>query len=97
MDDTPIVPGDAHPAFEHEGAAHEILTDAELDLRNWAPSHEPIPTNAGNLSTNAMPGPPITGETVASPTQIPAAAAPATTTEGSVAETTTDSEVKEGA
>lgn len=62
VDDTPIVPGDVHPAFSEVEAARQVLTDAEDDLRNYQLNVEPIPSQAGNLGTGAMPG------SVASPT-----------------------------
>ncbi|KXX78724.1 Sphingolipid long chain base-responsive protein LSP1 [Madurella mycetomatis] len=37
LDDTPIVPGDARPAYAHASQARQILNDAEDDLRNWRP------------------------------------------------------------
>ncbi|TKA80872.1 hypothetical protein B0A49_03162 [Cryomyces minteri] len=55
LDDTPIVPGDAHPAFDGAEVARQILNDAEDELRAWAPSHEPIHSSAGGLAANAMP------------------------------------------
>ena len=55
MDDTPVVPGDAHPTFAHTEEAREILNRAEDDLREWQPSYEPISSNAGGLASNAMP------------------------------------------
>ncbi|GAB7346670.1 hypothetical protein MBLNU459_g1796t2 [Dothideomycetes sp. NU459] len=57
LDDTPIVPGDAHPTFEHAEAAREVLNSAELELREWQPTISPIHSNAGALGSNAMPGP----------------------------------------
>ncbi|KAL9049402.1 MAG: hypothetical protein Q9162_007238 [Coniocarpon cinnabarinum] len=50
LDDTPIVPGDAHPTFENADKGRAILNDAEEDLRAWQPSWEPIPSNAGAMS-----------------------------------------------
>lgn len=61
VDDTPIAPGDVHPAFAEVEAARQVLTDAEDDLRNYQLDIEPIPSNAGTLGVGAMPG-------VASPT-----------------------------
>lgn len=55
VDDTPIVPGDAHPTFTHAETAREVLNVAEDELRAWTPDVEPIHTNAGGLGTNAMP------------------------------------------
>lgn len=56
VDDTPIVPGDVHPAFAEVEAARQVLTDAEDDLRNYQLDIEPIPSKAGNLGVGAMPG-----------------------------------------
>lgn len=56
LDDTPIVPGDAHPTFERSDEARDILNVAEEDLREWTPTYEPISSNAGALASNAMPG-----------------------------------------
>lgn len=55
LDDTPVVPGDRRPRFEHAHQAHQILTDAEEDLHYWRPSLEPVPTAAARLGTNAVP------------------------------------------
>ncbi|KAJ5670026.1 uncharacterized protein N7477_005389 [Penicillium maclennaniae] len=46
IDDTPVVPGDARKAYEHELDARAVLEDAENDLRNWRPSVEPITSYA---------------------------------------------------
>ncbi|KAA8574625.1 hypothetical protein EYC84_003876 [Monilinia fructicola] len=35
LDDTPIIPGNTRPAFEHAEQARQILNDAEDDLRDW--------------------------------------------------------------
>ncbi|KAJ9626492.1 hypothetical protein H2203_004125 [Taxawa tesnikishii (nom. ined.)] len=56
LDDTPIVPGDAHPPYEDVEVAREILNDAELELRQWRPNVTPIRSAAGALGANAMPG-----------------------------------------
>lgn len=61
LDDTPIVPGDAHPVFENVEAGREILNVAEDLLRNWQPNLEPIHSNAGSLGVGAMPGGGLTG------------------------------------
>jgi len=55
VDDTPIVPGDTHPAFGGYEAARQVLNDAEGDLRDYELFVEPIPSQAGNLGTGAMP------------------------------------------
>ncbi|KAK6355066.1 hypothetical protein TWF696_004191 [Orbilia brochopaga] len=54
LDDTPVVPGDARPAYDLERDARQILADAEEDLRNWTLELEEVPTNA-QLDANAMP------------------------------------------
>ncbi|EKV04852.1 hypothetical protein PDIG_86530 [Penicillium digitatum PHI26] len=50
IDDTPVVPGDARRAYDHEPLARQILEDAENDLRRWEPSVEPITTATGRES-----------------------------------------------
>jgi len=62
LDDTPIVPGDSRPEFEHADQARQILNDAEEDLREWQPNLEPVHSNAGGMGANLMPG---EGSTVA--------------------------------
>lgn len=44
IDDTPVVPGDARQAYEHEQDARQVLEDAENDLRAWRPHLDPIVT-----------------------------------------------------
>jgi hypothetical protein len=56
LDDTPIVPGDAHPSFTGVEEARDILGRAEEELRDWSPSGlEAVESNAGALASNAMP------------------------------------------
>ena len=55
LDDTPIVPGDVRPGFEHGNQARQILNDAEDDLRDWTPELEDVPSNT-TLSNNLLPG-----------------------------------------
>ena len=55
LDDTPVVPGDTRPAFEHAHQARQVLNDAEEDLRDWAPNLEPIHSTATELGSNLMP------------------------------------------
>lgn len=55
LDDTPVVPGDTRPPFEHGQQARQILNDAEDDLREWTPSLEPIPSQATEMGVNLMP------------------------------------------
>ncbi|KAL8679862.1 MAG: hypothetical protein Q9186_003882 [Xanthomendoza sp. 1 TL-2023] len=66
LDDTPVVPGDVRPAFEHSPQARQVLNDAEEDLREWQPSLDPIPSSATDMGTNLMPasvmGAPSTAE-----------------------------------
>ena len=54
LDDTPVVPGDMRPAFEHANQARQILNDAEDDLKDWQPELEDVPSHA-NLDNNLMP------------------------------------------
>jgi hypothetical protein len=61
LDDTPIVPGDAHPAFGGGEMAREVLNDAEDELRNWQANIEPIHSYAGALGAGAMPSNNMTG------------------------------------
>ncbi|MCJ1474148.1 hypothetical protein MMC13_002806 [Lambiella insularis] len=56
LDDTPIVPGDTRPAFEHAAQARQVLNDAEEDLRDWQPNIEPIHSSASGMGSNLMPG-----------------------------------------
>lgn len=55
LDDTPVVPGDTRPAFEHAHQARQVLNDAEEDLRDWAPNLEPIHSSATEMGSNLMP------------------------------------------
>ncbi|KAL8908401.1 MAG: hypothetical protein Q9207_000820 [Kuettlingeria erythrocarpa] len=55
LDDTPVVPGDVRPAFEHSAQARQILNDAEEDLREWQPSNLEIPSAATDMGANLMP------------------------------------------
>lgn len=55
LDDTPIVPGDTRPEFEHAHQARQVLNDAEEDLREWTPNLEPVRSAATGMGTNLMP------------------------------------------
>lgn len=55
LDDTPIVPGDARPAFSEEAQARQVLVDAEDDLREWTPGLETVHSNAEGMGANLMP------------------------------------------
>ena len=61
LDDTPIVPGDARPAFDHADHARQILNDAEEDLRGWTSNLEPISSAAGDMGPSLMPSSTGTG------------------------------------
>jgi hypothetical protein len=56
VDDTPIVPGDTHPAFAETEAARVVLNDAESDLQSYRLEVEPVTSNSGHLGVGAMPG-----------------------------------------
>lgn len=58
LDDTPVVPGDAHHPFQNTDSAREVLNNAEDELRNWEPTIEPVHSSAGALGSNAMPSGP---------------------------------------
>jgi len=55
LDDTPVVPGDVRPAYEHSSPARQILNDAEDDLKDWQHELEEVPSNS-QLRNNLMPG-----------------------------------------
>lgn len=55
LDDTPVVPGDTRPAFEHAHQARQVLNDAEEDLRDWQSNLEPIHSAATEMGSNLMP------------------------------------------
>ena len=52
LDDTPVVPGDVRPAFDHANQARQILHDAEEDLRDWQPDLEPL--SSVGIDSNLM-------------------------------------------
>ncbi|KAK2753513.1 hypothetical protein FQN54_007903 [Arachnomyces sp. PD_36] len=56
LDDTPVVPGDTRQPYDASDQAHQIIIDAEDDLKNWEPQLEPIPSAGGGLGANLMPG-----------------------------------------
>lgn len=80
LDDTPVQPGDAHPAFDKHEQAREILNAAEADLRGWTPdwenstSHVEQPTTANTAAVAAAPAAaPITASedtTTSAPTHV---------------------------
>ena len=55
LDDTPLVPGDVRPAYDNEPAGRQVLTDAELDLREWTPRLEAVPTSVDGIRRDLMP------------------------------------------
>ena len=78
LDDTPVVPGDTRPAFEHAAQARQVLNDAEEDLREWAPNLEPVNSSAAEMGSNLMPAQAGTAATTSE-----AGEAPVSATEGS--------------
>ncbi|KAJ4163423.1 hypothetical protein LMH87_005154 [Akanthomyces muscarius] len=46
LDDTPVVPGDAKPEYNHASQARQVLNDAEDDLRDWQPENDNYNTQA---------------------------------------------------
>lgn len=62
LDDTPVVPGDARPPFEHAAQARQVLNDAEEDLREWIPNVEPVSTT--DMASTLMPSSTQTTSTV---------------------------------
>ncbi|MCJ1369572.1 hypothetical protein MMC20_000784 [Loxospora ochrophaea] len=63
LDDTPVVPGDVRPPFEHASQARQVLNDAEEDLREWTPNLEPVHSSASDMGSNLMPAPAATTAT----------------------------------
>lgn len=63
LDDTPVIPGDVRPAYEHVNQARQILNDAEDDLKDWQPDLEDVPSNA-TLDNNLMPSSATHGQAV---------------------------------
>ncbi|KAK6594396.1 Sphingolipid long chain base-responsive protein LSP1 [Botrytis cinerea] len=49
LDDTPIVPGNIRPVFEHTEQARQILNDAEDDLRDWQFDAEEVQSHVQNV------------------------------------------------
>lgn len=56
IDDSPVVPGDARQAYEHEFEARQVLEDAENDLRGWESTVEPITSAADRGSPTRVNG-----------------------------------------
>ena len=86
VDDTPIVPGDSHPAFTGHETARQILNDTEEELKSWRATYEPIKSSAGSMGVGGMPALPDqqgvqTSTTVVAtePAEIPATKEQATT------------------
>ena len=44
LDDSPVVPGDSRPVYEHGSQARQILNDCEDDLREWQPEADQFRT-----------------------------------------------------
>jgi len=53
LDDTPVIPGDVRPSYEHTNQARQILNDAEDDLKDWTPELEDV--TSSHLDNNLMP------------------------------------------
>lgn len=60
LDDTPVVPGDVRPAFEHTNQARQVLNDAEDDLREWQPELEDVESSSHLINNNLMPSSSVT-------------------------------------
>ena len=56
IDDSPVVPGDARQAYDHELEARQVLEDAENDLRSWVPNVEPIDSDEARVNGNGVNG-----------------------------------------
>lgn len=54
LDDTPVVPGNVRPPWEHTNQARQILNDAEDDLKDWQPELDDVPSNA-HLGSGLLP------------------------------------------
>ncbi|OAF55873.2 hypothetical protein VC83_08051 [Pseudogymnoascus destructans] len=54
LDDTPVIPGDTRPQFEHGNQARQILNDAEEDLRDWRLEADDVPISS-QIDSNLMP------------------------------------------
>lgn len=55
LDDTPVVPGDVRPQFEHGAQARQVLNDAEEDLRDWRLEVDDVHIASHLLDSNLMP------------------------------------------
>ncbi|KAH7170923.1 sphingolipid long chain base-responsive protein PIL1 [Dactylonectria macrodidyma] len=44
LDDTPVIPGDSRPVYEHSAQARQILNDCEDDLKDWQPEADAYKT-----------------------------------------------------
>ncbi|KAI9739996.1 MAG: hypothetical protein M1818_005052 [Claussenomyces sp. TS43310] len=55
LDDTPVVPGDARPAFAYTAQTRQVLNDAEDDLRDWQPELEDVSSSSHLIDPDLMP------------------------------------------
>lgn len=55
VDDTPIVPGNSHPAFDGYETGQQILTETEEELKTWRATYEPVKSSAGTMGVGGMP------------------------------------------
>lgn len=80
VDDTPIVPGTPHPAFDGNEKARLILNDTEEELKNWRATYEPIKSSAGSMGVGGMPALPDQQGVQTNTTQTSVTGTEATTT-----------------
>ncbi|KAM5355833.1 hypothetical protein ACJ41O_002479 [Fusarium nematophilum] len=71
LDDSPVVPGDTRPVYEHSAQARQILNDCEDDLRDWRPEAESFttPVQSRSPSLKEKGKEPLTLEDTVSPVQ----------------------------
>jgi hypothetical protein len=84
LDDTPVVPGDPRKPYKYGHEAHQILDDADGELRAWEPDVEPI-GRGGELGPNLMPS--SASQQAEEPEReatIPGTAAPLSETDGAM-------------
>ncbi|TQV97158.1 sphingolipid long chain base-responsive protein LSP1 [Cordyceps javanica] len=70
LDDTPVVPGDAKPVYNHSSQARQVLNDAEDDLRDWQPETDNYNTEGSGVAAPAA-APADAGTTEAKGTKAP--------------------------
>ena len=82
-----MVPGDAREPWANEAQAHQILSDAEADLREWSSNLEPIEMHSNGMGTNLVPSDGAAQSDIAPPVHAGELQSPAATdrTEGGAA------------